>query len=106
MTSAEERVDSCLTGTKFDPAIRGERSGRLTVEDGDRRHGGTVNERDGRDRFMRDGKIPRGHGAVEGYERWPLVRCGATGEATGSGGRGCRETDDEVDNRPSDVLGR
>ena len=62
LTLAEEGVDFCLTGTKFDPAIWGERSGRLTVEGGDCR-----------DRFVRDGKIPGGHCTVQGHERWPLV---------------------------------
>ena len=73
LTLAEEGVDSCLTGTKFDPAIWGERSGRLTVEGGDCRRGGTVNERDGRDCFVRDGKIPGGHGTVEGHEGQPFI---------------------------------
>ena len=50
--STVERVDACLADSVVETAINGDRGGRLLVDDGDRRRGGTFNVGDGLERLM------------------------------------------------------
>ena len=55
---------------------------------------------------MRDGEIPQGPSVVDGDKRGSLVGCGATREATGSRGDGCRVASDGVGRSPNGILGK